>query len=327
MSSPVPVSEEDLATIKSYCEKAQLRPDQLDALSNIWLDASPQEKPIIAQCYPQYFTDAHFVSKLSARGCARFAARSSGGGRDTHGTSRGSGGKNDSLALTQSRELRTALDSAVAKLSGEGPHCIQFGVVNSEEYNKMAIELYGTQFRYPDGPELARLVTIPRKLSTRTRKKHHGNFTWFIFCDATQEIGCAVSVNIHNASTFTFIEMPLFATNIGYKRLGFGRLLNAALQEHCAAIGAAFILVSADPGAVEFWCTPSLGYTPISTALKHKVEFHYANECSKFENSHLLTWEPPASIPQGSAGLGLVDAALSRMPNIVLKGPPRLPIP
>lgn len=194
----------------------------------------------------------------------------------------------------------------------------------TDQQNDEAIALYASQFKYPDGPELARLVTTPKKHSTRTRQRKTGNFTWYIQAEATQEMACVVSVNVHNAGTYHFMEMPLCATKAGYKKFGLARLLNAALQEYCVESGIRFILVSADPGAVPFWVNPTLGYNPISNALKTKVEFHYSNECSKFTGSQLLTWEAPEHPPQG--GLGLVDNALSRMHGIVLNGPARLPV-
>ena len=65
------VSENDLRLLRSYLEHVELDNERLDALGNIWLEASREERPLIASCYPQYFTNPQFVSKLSSKGCAR----------------------------------------------------------------------------------------------------------------------------------------------------------------------------------------------------------------------------------------------------------------
>ena len=221
------------------------------------------------------------------------------------------------------RTLRTLIDNAVAKLPpNSGPHRVRFGVVSDATLNQQAISLYSRQFTHPEPPMLKQIVTVPRRTTKRTRSNPVGNFTWFIWCDTTLEMCCVVTVTVHAVDTFRFIEMPLFATESGYKRVGLGRLLNAALQEYCADIKAAFILVSADQNAVDFWCSPSMGYQRMPRDIESRVSFMYKTECNQFEGSVLLTWQPPAG-PTPS----LVQRALARSPLLTLAGSSVLSLP
>lgn len=77
--------------------------------------------------------------------------------------------------------------------------------------------------------------------------------------------------------------MPLFATAAGYKRNGFGRLLNAALASWCASAGFEFTMVSADAQAIAFW--EHLGYVRMSRREKQQIAFYYEHECYKFKKA------------------------------------------
>lgn len=176
--------------------------------------------------------------------------------------------------------LRSSIEEHFPKLTGSGPYAIAFGCVQTEAERSAVIDLYASQFLHPDPPELHRLVILPRSFSTRTRRRVSGSYSWYLRCLTTQEVVCAVTVTVHQLETIRFAEMPLFATGVGYKRNGFGRLLNAALLAWCDAAGLEFIMISADVQAIPFW--RHLGYEIMTSGEKKRIAFFYQHDCYKF---------------------------------------------
>jgi hypothetical protein len=139
----------------------------------------------------------------------------------------------------------------------------------------------------------------------------------------TGEIAAVVTATVHQLDDRPFIEVPLFATAAGYKRLGIARLFNAALQDHCIDNGCSFIVISAEPNAVAFWMTPSLGYSRPTGTFKKRIDAMYKLECSQFEGSELLVW----FVDEHVAFTSLVQGALDRSTKLLLQGPTKLPVP
>uniref|UniRef100_A0A7S1MQ65 N-acetyltransferase domain-containing protein n=1 Tax=Neobodo designis TaxID=312471 RepID=A0A7S1MQ65_NEODS len=321
----------------------QLDGESQDRVVDLWLGASKEERLMIAQIYKRYFHDSAFVQRVHIRASLRQAKEQTGvgagasrpasrSGRATPSeAASGAAGAKPRVQSVQARQLRSAIDEAVAKLPpGSGPHPVRFGVVSDRQLNTLAIQLYCTQFTQPEPAAMKEIVTIPRRTTTRTRRNPTGNFTWFLWCVTTNEMCCAVTATVHTVGGpggMRFIEMPLFATASGYKKTGLGRLLNAALQEYCAAIKAAFILVSADAAAVPFWQSASMGYTPITRDEQKRVEFHYKTECNRFTDSVLLTWRPSDAVAVPGGVTALVDTALQKAPLLCLEGSATLPLP
>ncbi len=235
---------------------------------------------------------------------------------------------NDALRATSSTQRKAVRGKAVAAAL----HGVDFATPSTTPSanckvgvrSLSASVLSATPLQTPK-PSNCSAVTLRTLRRNPTRRNPTGNFTWYLWSDTTNEMACCVTTTVHQFGTLRFIEMPLFATASGYKRLGLGRLLNSALQAHCIECGAAFILVSSDVNAVDFWCSPSMGYAPITGVQKRRVEFLYKTECSQFEGSVLLTWSPPADAPLGS--LDLVQQTLNRTPNIILEGDLKLSLP
>jgi hypothetical protein len=140
-----------------------------------------------------------------------------------------------------------------------------------------------------------------------------GVFSFYVFCHGTGEIAAAITTVIHNTETMRLVEVPLCATAAGYKRLGFARLLAAALQalsrEH---LDAEVMMVTADPHAVPFW--EKCGFTDMSRQMRQRLEF-YLLDCHKFKDSKLMTWECKSAPEEPDQ---LVMAALAKMPNIIV---------
>ncbi|RNF22697.1 transferase [Trypanosoma conorhini] len=215
--------------------------------------------------------------------------------------------------------LRTAIHDQYPKLTGDGPFPISFGIVQTEEERREAVDLYSAQFQYPDPPELQRLVILPQSHSTRTRRRAKGGYTWYIRSQTTKEMVCAATIKAHHYDTQHFVEVPLFATGVGYKKVGFGRLLNAALLEWCAEAGFEFVMVSADVQAIPFWS--HLGYATMSKSELTRIAFYYEHNCYKFKGAEAMIRYLQAR------PLHAVQASLERMPKIVVVGPLSLPNP
>lgn len=227
--------------------------------------------------------------------------------------------------------LRTAIQDQFQILSGPGPYPISFGIVATDHERKEVIDLYASQFLNPDPPELHRLVQLPQSLSTRTRRRINGSYSFYIRCHPTGDVVCAVTIIAHHHQTHHhFAEMPLFATAAGYKKNGFGRLLNAALAEWGVAAGFEFTMISADVQAIPFW--QHMGYEMMSKQEKNGIAFFYDHECYKFHGAEPMIGycsrqrhrAPPTSgvIPlceQSVAGV------LRGMPKVVIAGPLELP--
>lgn len=365
----------DLSPLRDYLRPllAGLSGPQLDQLAQQWVTAGTEDRLLLSKIVPTLFQDATFIQRIHVRVASQkqhvaTSTSSSGGGGGGSSSflggvddpssaavgSSGGGGHRHAPPLSATRtaalvrKLRRSCDEMVCKMQGPGPFPIRFHVVSTAADVQEAIGMYATQFSYPDPPALKELVVAPRRMSTRTRRKVHGNFTWTLRslqssgttsasatatatgggADATAaavvnpllagELCTAVTVNIINADSYSFIEMPLFATASGYKKLGLAKVLNAALQEHCIDVRASFILVSADVNATNFWLTPSMGYARCPPQLKQKIAFYYENDCSQFENTELLVWYAPTGLCPN-----LVAAALSRT-KLVVEGPPKL---
>ncbi|ORC92958.1 uncharacterized protein TM35_000022840 [Trypanosoma theileri] len=215
--------------------------------------------------------------------------------------------------------LRTAIQDQYVKLTGDGPFPVSFGLVQTEEERREAVELYSMQFQYPDPPELQRLVILPQSLSTRTRRRAKGGYTWYLRSNTTNEMVCAVTIKAHHYDTQHFVEVPLFATGVGYKKNGFGRLLNAALSQWCAEAGFEFMMISADVQAIPFWS--HLGYTSMSKSELTRIAFYYEHNCYKFKGAEAMIKYCKELTKREIA------MALERMPKIVVVGSVSLPNP
>eukprot|EP00758_Cryptobia_borreli_P007328 Tbor_TRINITY_DN5282_c1_g1::TRINITY_DN5282_c1_g1_i2::g.16557::m.16557 len=229
-----------------------------------------------------------------------------------------------SYFLRQLPQLREAVEKVIAKLSGPGPFTIEFGIVDHELSNKEVIDLFAVQFTQPDRAELGRIVVVPMRTSTRSRKSISGNLSWFIRSVNNNEIACAVSCSVHNFTTLRFVEVPLFATKPGYQRMGLARLLISGLKGYCMDNDLDFILVSSDPKAVVFWT--ALGFKHVDSKLKSRIQFEYEHECHQFMGSHLMVWKAPKAIYNTDVMCNdYVDEALQKMDQFVLKGTAHLP--
>lgn len=305
------LTDEEAALLIRYYQTVQLTGEQKDRLVEKYWEANDVERREIARTYARVFAeDGAFLQRLMAyfdlcknsrgnhsepgsplgRGDPGGAAGydPGSGTNAVMGSPTGSSGSYHAPRLTHSqRLLRTAIQDKFPKLTGPGPFQVCFGLVNSEAERREVVDLYASQFTAPDPPELQRLVTLPQSHSTRTRRRISGNYTWYLRCLTTQEVVCAVTVTAHHhRQTHHFVEMPLFATAGGYKRNGFGRLLNAALAAWCVKADFEFILISADVNAVPFW--RHMGYDTMTVSEKKKIAFYYENECYNFAGTEPL---------------------------------------
>ncbi|KAG8347009.1 hypothetical protein TRVL_02170 [Trypanosoma vivax] len=342
------LSDEHVAILSKYYSTVSFTGEQRDMLIEKYWEASKEERKIIARAYASLFAkDATFAQRLLAYYDLHVVPTT---GRKASGVQEGDETKIDENSFIwptstvekvacnlqqQSRSLkpsksmsghtlsssqlvlRTAIQDQYLKLTGDGPFPISFGLVLSEEERRESIDLYSMQFQYPDQPELQRLVILPQTHSTRTRRRAKGSYTWFLRSNTTGEMVCAVTIKAHNYETHNFVEVPLFATGVGYKKCGFGRLLNAALMQWCADMKFEFIMVSADVQAIPFWT--HLGYKIMQKSELTRIAFYYEHNCYKFKGAEAMIRYCTQWPSEG------VQKALSKMKNIVVSGPMSLP--
>lgn len=384
LTQSIMLTNEERATLLKYYSTVKLNEVQKDQLAQAYWAASREERDEIAKVYVYTFVDPTFVqrliffhdnqycsnsgnpsSSLSPAGSAvanQAAPHGAGGTSPLVGSSASSstaasptGGISFSSPTSSpshhgsrrthaQRLLRSTIQEHFPKLTGNGPYALQFGCVQSEAVREEVIELYASQFLHPDPPELHRIVTLPSSFSTRTRKRISGSYSWYLRCLATQEIVCAVTVTVHQQETIRFAEMPLFATGVGYKKNGFGRLLNAALLAWCDEVGLEFIMISADVQAIPFW--RHVGYRLMNRGERKRMDFFYQHDCCKFKDaetmigycSHATAGAGGAArrrrVESNSSGSGgsavdvlhlSVQEVLAQLPRFVLNGPPYLP--
>ncbi|RNF00525.1 transferase [Trypanosoma rangeli] len=352
------LSDENAAMLAKYYRTVQLTGEQKDLLIEKYWEANKEERSEIARAYSALFaTDATFVQRLMAYYDTHVALLNRGKANGRHDGGGDEGREEGNLRLTPppieddeqqpphhhhhhhshrrlSRGtksggaaplshaqllLRTAIQDQYPKLTGDGPFPISFGIVQTEEERREAVGLYSTQFQYPDPPELQRLVILPQSHSTRTRRRAKGDYTWYIRSQTSKEMVCAATIKAHHYDTQRFVEVPLFATGVGYKKMGFGRLLNAALLEWCVEAGFEFVMISADVQAIPFWS--HLGYATMSKSELTRIAFYYEHNCYKFKGAEAMIRYLKAQ------PLHSVQASLERMPKIVVMGPLSLPNP
>ncbi|CCW60072.1 unnamed protein product [Phytomonas sp. EM1] len=304
------LTDQQMGILIKYYQTIHLTGEQKDRLIKKYWEANGEDRKEIARAYAHLFAqDAGFVQRLMfyhdhyishcsggrAGGAASPSAwdpapsGSSDGGSPTPSSpfSGSNGGFAPPRRLTHTQRLvRTAIQDQFPRLPGPGPYALRFALVQSAAERQAVVELYASQFEYPDPQELRRLVTLPQSLSTRTRRRVHGSYTWYLHCDTTNEVVCAVTVTVHHHQTHRFVEMPLFATAAGYKRNGFGRLLNAALAAWCQRKEFEFVMISADVQAIPFW--RHLGYEMMSKRERNGIAFFYEHECYKFKGAEAM---------------------------------------
>ncbi|GET93282.1 hypothetical protein, conserved [Leishmania tarentolae] len=368
------LSEEERATLLQYYSTVKLNEAQLDQLAQAYWAAAREERGEIAKVYAHTFVDPTFVQRLiffhdhhmplMAAGADPSSPAGAAAGAGSFFASQQSGSESGNSPLMASptsasvagspttaanhvprrthaqRLLRSTIQEHFPKLTGPGPYALQFGCVQSEKEREEVIELYSSQFLHPDPPELHRIVTLPSSFSTRTRKRISGSYSWYLRCLATQEIVCAVTMSVHQQETIRFAEMPLFATGVGYKKNGFGRLLNAALLAWCAEVGLEFIMISADVQAIPFW--HHLGYRAMTRGERKRIDFFYQHDCCKFKGAETLIGYCNANRENGTLSGGVrhraahsvgsaevlhmsVRQVLAQLPRFVLEGPAKLP--
>ena len=272
---------------------------------DIWIECkSAEERRHIAILYSKLFADVAFVTRLQARLTLLQEEKA----RHAGGSSSASAGGPSPLSPTdpasprspaianpligqQLQMLRKAVGEAVAKLSGPGPFLIEFGLVEDEDSNREVIELFNSQFVHPDLGDLQKMITVPKRMATRSRAsaQTHVSLTWFIRSVTNNEICCAVSCHVHAAQrSMRFAEVPLFATRHGYQKMGLARLLTAGLKSYCRAHAMQYLLVSADPKAVPFWA--ALGFSKLEGQLKSRID---QSDCYDFKGSEVMFWRVP----------------------------------
>ncbi|KAH9581939.1 hypothetical protein LSM04_001127 [Trypanosoma melophagium] len=352
------LTDEQAALLAKYYGTVQLSGEQKDLLIEKYWEANREERSEIARAYAVLFaTDATFMQRLMAYYDTHIVALQHRG--KTNGRQTDNSNNNSAAAGEEGREdihtrytnaagedhqqqqsqrgqrstkstggstlthaqllLRTAIQDQYVKLTGDGPFPVSFGLVQTEEERREAVELYSMQFQYPDPPELQRLVILPQSHSTRTRRRAKGSYTWYLRSHTTNEMVCAVTIKAHHYDTQHFVEVPLFATGVGYKKNGFGRLLNAALSQWCAESGFEFMMISADVQAIPFWS--HLGYTSMSKSELTRIAFYYEHNCYKFKGA-----EGMIKYCKGSTAKE-IPSALERMPKVVVVGSVSLPNP
>ncbi|CAG9583737.1 conserved hypothetical protein [Leishmania major strain Friedlin] len=368
------LSEEEQATLLKYYSTVKLHETQMDQLAQAYWAATREERGEIAKVYAHTFVDPTFVQRLiffhdyrmsltaAGAGLSSSTGAAVGTGSSFAGQQSGSESANSPLMAgppssfmaespttaanhaprrTHAQHLlRSTIQEHFPKLTGPGPYALQFGCVQSEKEREEVIELYSSQFLHPDPPELHRIVALPSSFSTRTRKRISGSYSWYLRCLATQELVCAVTVTVHQQETIRFAEMPLFATGVGYKKNGFGRLLNAALLAWCAEVGLEFIMISADVQAIPFW--RHLGYRAMTRGEKNRIDFFYQHDCCKFKGAETMIGYCNVDRGNGSLSGGVgrrafhsggstevlhrsVRQVLAQLPRFVVEGPAKLP--
>jgi hypothetical protein len=375
------LTDAERATLLKYYSTVKLNAEQKDQLAQAYWAASREERDEIAQVYVHTFVDPTFIQRLmffhdcqhsptvggdptspagGPAGSAPItpqAQRDAGGGASpVVGSPTGSSAFSSPTTTTTTsshhmsrrmhaqRLLRSSIQEHFPKLTGEGPYALRFGCVQSESVREEVVQLYASQFLHPDPPELNRIVTLPSSFSTRTRRRISGSYSWYLRCLATQEIVCAVTVTVHQQETIRFAEMPLFATGVGYKKNGFGRLLNAALLAWCNEVGLEFVMISADVQAIPFW--HHVGYRLMNRGERKRMDFFYQHDCCKFKDAETMIGYCSAASNYGVGAAGRrrvrgnngggsagsedvlyqsVTEVLAQMPRFVLDGPPHLP--
>ena len=343
--------EASIELVRRHVAAEVLSAEQELRVMEAWLDAGEEDRKVIASIYHQLFASQEFVQRfqlmyqrwqadqLALRhghpppqqvragwGSATGDAGANGpAGEGTATKANGAGGKQKGKPTASAlvvRKLARELDNVACKLMGAGPYSLSFHAVTTQEDVDACVALYASQFRDPSPTELRRIITLPRR-STKRRAQVGGDFTWFLKCHETDAAVCTVTVTVHGLGDGRyFAEMPLFATASGYKKLGFARLLYAALQDHCASIGTDFILISAEKGAVAFW--KGLGLVDIGD-IRQKIAFFLETDCHRFHDSQHLVWRVPPAI-RGTVKQTHAQAALAKMPRFVCDDL-RLPLP
>ena len=264
---------------------------------------------MLCRVYHNQFTDMNFVEQLKDMIASRRTAR-----RD------GAPGPQSTPRLEHaSLMLRQVVEGDRPKLVGPGPHCIHFHLARTDQEKKKIVELYASQFAQPSPKEMLRIVSMqPPIVSSRRKKKAKGTYSWYIYSESTSEIACAVTVviNSYDGGRSMLAEMPMFATGVGYKRVGLARLLNAAMLDFCRTVeGMELVLVSAMESAVPFWL--HVGYRPLEKKERGPFEFYFNHHCHNFNEAKHLVYrfnEHPGETQR-------LLAQLRRMPTIELAEP------
>nr|CCC93801.1 conserved hypothetical protein [Trypanosoma congolense IL3000] len=340
------LSDEQLALLAKYFSSVELTGEQKDTIIEKYWEATEEERKTIARAYASLFaTDVIFMQRLllyydlhvNPLSTQKTSDRSENGetGKNNMEPQVAPSGRPDSTSLQNGNSqarlgkplrgpggaqlthsqliLRSAIQDQYSKITGDGPFPVSFGLVQTEEQRREVIELYLLQFLYPDLPELQRLVILPQTHSTRTRRRAKGSYTWYIRSLSNNEMICAVTIIAHHYETHHFVEVPLFATGVGYKKHGFGRLLNAALLQWCVESGFEFVMISADVKAIPFWSC--LGYKTMEKSEATRIAFYYEYNCYKFKGAEIMirycrTWPSDG-----------VKAALDKVQKVVVSGP------
>lgn len=327
------LSDDQAAVLIKFLKNVELNSDQEKRLITLYWEANDEERKEIARAYAYLFSKRSFAIQLLDY------VSPPAGQNNSNSTSSGHSGSGPESPLgspsnrqgstrriqTQMR-LRTAIDEQFSKLSGPGPFPISFGLVKTEEERREVIALFASQFEHPDPPEIQRLVLLPQTFNTRTRRRISGSYTWTIRSLTTGEVACAVLLIAHHHGTHHFVEMPLFATAVGYKNNGLGRLLNAAITAWCTAASFEFIMISADIQAIPFW--KHLGYRMMVSKEMKSIEFYYQHECYKFKGAEAMIGYCSSASEQmyGSETLAKtvcssrLQQVLSRMTKFVVVG-------
>lgn len=276
------LTDEQAGILIKYLQNVELTAEQQEQLAVKYWEANNEERTEIARAYANLFSKQSFIKVLLDARSRRPGEEGAGPRPSSPVSPTGSSSSRVALSMT-SRQLRAAIDDQFTKLSGDGPFRISFGLVKTEKERQEVVDLFASQFSHPEPPELHRLVCLPTTFSTRTRRRTSGTYTWYIRSLESDEVACAVTVIAHREHTRNFVEMPLFATAAGFKRLGLGRLLTSALMAWCAEAKFEFIMISADVQAVPFW--ERLHFTVMSAKERKSIDFYYQHECYKFKGA------------------------------------------
>jgi hypothetical protein len=332
------ITEEELVILAQHIATKQLSFEQKESVMEAFLATSSQaERIMIAKLYTRLFSEQAFMQRLLQRIDAH-QSNAAEGGETLSSSTQGPGPRGRAAGVTEPGGASRKRDSgrehgsmsvrkAIAELpclTGPGPFSIEMMRVLDETTNTKIVHLYASQFFHPDLHETQRIVTPPRMQSNRSRQRkvQSGVFSFYLFCHVTGEIAASITAIIHNEMTLRVVEVPLCAVASGYKRLGFGRLLGAALQAlACEKLEAEVMVVSADPEAIPFW--EKCGFTTMSRQWNSRLGL-YLNGFHKFLGSTYMTWEcksPSAPVMPER----LIQEALGKMPNFMLAGGNRLP--
>lgn len=288
------LTPEEIQFLAQIYAKLTLSRAQCDRLMGAWIAATKrEERRLISQIYFKQFRDTDFVSRLTLRLQAHQQQQ-----KQQQQQSSASSSSGILLGMTAQEQQQSLLHDTVVPLpnmlEGPGPFVFRFGLVSSDDDKQLAVGLYSTQFAYPKPPTLQQLVTVPRRLSTRTRKNVHGSHTWFLWSRTGNRMACCATVIVHRCSNggngAAFMEMPLFATAGGFQGNGLARVLVAGIIEFAVRTypkdSSMVLLVSADPKAIPFWS--HLGFRDISKREKDLLAFDYEHKCVKFDQSQVM---------------------------------------